>query len=132
MQISEQIIAVLDNLAQKFGIVIDWGQENVIPYIQQLCSKYIAWKITSSILWICFGMVLLIIGCILFKSAQKWHEAYKNDWDYTGMGKSLFIIAAIGCWLITLSIVTSQVFDIVRCCICPELQIFELVQSITA
>ena len=28
MQVSDQIIAVLDNLAQKFGIVVDWGQQS--------------------------------------------------------------------------------------------------------
>lgn len=129
MEVSEQIIEVLDNLAQKFGVAIDWGQENIIPYIQQLCSKYIAWEIATSIIWICLSAVFIVIGCVLFKSARKWHEAYKNDYGYEGIGRVLFIVAAIGCWIATLSIISVQVFDIVKCCVFPEIQIFEFIKS---
>lgn len=41
MNVSEQIIQVIDNLAQKFGIVIDWTDENIVPIFQQLADKYI-------------------------------------------------------------------------------------------
>lgn len=131
MEVSDQIIAVFDNLAQKFGIVIDWTKENIAPYIQQLCEKYISWKIATSIVWMCFGIVCFVAGCIFFKSAHKWHETYKDDYDYKGMGKDLFTTVAIFCWIATLGIVTAQAFDIVKCCVFPELQVFEFVKSMT-
>ena len=39
MQVSDQIIQVLDALCEKFGIVINWSGENVIPYLQELIKK---------------------------------------------------------------------------------------------
>lgn len=33
MEVSKQIIEVLDNLCEKFGVVIDWNAKNVLPYV---------------------------------------------------------------------------------------------------
>ena len=41
MKVSEQIIQVLDALCAKLGMAIDWTADNVIPYIEKLCGKYI-------------------------------------------------------------------------------------------
>lgn len=35
----EEIIKVLDALAEKFGLAIDWTSNNVIPYLETLCGK---------------------------------------------------------------------------------------------
>jgi hypothetical protein len=43
MDISNEIIEVLDHLSEKFGVVINWSSENVMPYVQELCGKYINW-----------------------------------------------------------------------------------------
>lgn len=42
MQVSNQIIEVLDYLCSKIGITIDWTESNVLPYVQTLLEKYIA------------------------------------------------------------------------------------------
>lgn len=39
MTVSEQIISVLDALCEKFGIAINWTEENVIPYVEILCKN---------------------------------------------------------------------------------------------
>lgn len=36
---SQEIIKVLDNLCEKFGIAIDWTSQNVKPYLQELFCK---------------------------------------------------------------------------------------------
>ena len=33
MKVSNQIIEVLEYLCQKFGIVIDWTSESILPYL---------------------------------------------------------------------------------------------------
>lgn len=38
---SEEVIKILDALAEKFGLAIDWTSANVLPYLQQLCDKYV-------------------------------------------------------------------------------------------
>lgn len=130
MQVSEQIIAVLDNLAQRFGVIIDWGQQNVLPYVQELCGKYISWEIVTSIVWICFSVVFIVGGFPLLKASQKYHDAHNGKWDYDGIGTGLLIICAIGCWIAAFGIITTQIFDIIRCCMFPELQVFEFIKSL--
>lgn len=39
--ISDEIIKVLDDLCERFGIVIDWASENVVPQLTVLCEKLI-------------------------------------------------------------------------------------------
>ena len=56
---SDEVIKVIDALAERFGIVIDWSSENVIPYLQQLCDKYITYEIITSIVWMIIGVCLL-------------------------------------------------------------------------
>ena len=34
---SDEVVKILDALADKFGIAINWTSANVIPYLQQLC-----------------------------------------------------------------------------------------------
>ena len=59
MTVSDQIIAVLDSLCVKFGIVIDWTQENVLPYVMEIAKKFITYEIaTSSALLVAFIIIL--------------------------------------------------------------------------
>ena len=121
MQMSDQIIAVLDNLTQKFGVAIDWGQQNIIPYIQQLCANYITWEISSSIVWICVCAIIAFIGVVFFKYVKKRSN---------GIDRDLLIAITIFCWAILLSVAVYQVFDIVRCLTFPELQILEYIKKL--
>lgn len=128
MNISQQIIDVIDNLAQKFGIVIDWGQQNIMPYLQELCSKYITWEIGTSIVWIVVGILLLIfcvIGTYVF--VKTWKE--EGFLDETDGATWLFVIGVIA-GICGFAVVITQTFDIVKCCTFPELQLFEYVKSL--
>lgn len=64
MTVSAQIIDVLNDLCKRFGLMIDWSQENVLPYLQELSSKYISWEIATSTAWLLGFSILLIIGFI--------------------------------------------------------------------
>ena len=64
---SEEIIKVLDALAEKFGVAVDWTSANVIPYLEQLCGKYVNYEIATSVIWMLFGIGCLILGRVLFK-----------------------------------------------------------------
>lgn len=49
---SEEIIKVLDYLGEKFGVAIDWTQENVLPYLQDLLSRFTGYRIAISVFWV--------------------------------------------------------------------------------
>ena len=78
MAVSEQIIQVLDKLCEKIGFVIDWSATNVLPQIQILCEKYINWEISTSIFWMIFGVIMLIISIIgmIVEANTDWTDGF--------------------------------------------------------
>ena len=119
--ISKQIIEVLDYLGEKLGVAIDWSSDNVIPYIQMLCEKYINFEISTSIAWIIIGGIIAIIGiCFIVFDAM-------NEWDYVGPTVIGVIIL-----IITIPMICVQIFDIIRCNTFSELQIIEYIKYLSS
>ena len=61
---SDEIIKVLDAIGDKFGIMIDWTQQNVQSYIQDLCQRVTQYKLTTNIVGLVITIFLLSIGII--------------------------------------------------------------------
>ena len=49
MNISTQIIDVLEYIGGKFGIAIDWSPKNMMPYIESLCKKILQYEVYTSL-----------------------------------------------------------------------------------
>ena len=118
MQVSDQIIAVLDNLCQKFGIAIDWSQQNILPYLQELAGKYITYEICTSITWCVITAVIMIISIILAKMSFKW------DCEELMVTGVMVAVICVGLFLLTAA---TQAFDIVECLTIPEKTLIEYV-----
>lgn len=128
---SDEIVKILDDLGQRFGVVIDWSSENVMPYLQDLISRFVSYEILTSIVWIVASLAI-IIGCIIgipaiVKHANKvLEEDACSDWD-TGKGLMVGVFAiAIVCFSIC---IICQVLDIVTCYTIPEKLILEYINS---
>lgn len=117
MTISSQIIEVLNDLCMKFGMAIDWSQENVMPYLQELAGKYISWEVATSWAWIVLGVIAILIGIALLI-----FECKTNVDDFLCFIACVFF--ALGAF-----IVVCQVFDILECKYFPEKAIFEYIKS---
>ena len=116
MNISEQIINVIDNLCQKFGIAIDWTAANVLPYITTLCEKYIHWETSTSIAWIIIMSsctLITLIAAIFICKFGYWGGA---EWVMFG-----FVL------IISIGVVGQQVFDIIECKTFPEKAIYDYI-----
>lgn len=120
MQVSDQIIDVLNYLGEKLGVTIDWTSENVLPYVQTLCGKYINWEIATSIVWIVVGLILIVLAIISFKGARN-PEIYDEGFLYV-----VFVMLLI----FGVVIIFNQIFDIIKCIYIPELKIYEYVKSL--
>lgn len=112
---SKEVIKILDALAEKFGLAIDWTSANVLPYLQQLCRKYVTYEITTSTVWMIFGIGLLLFGNYIKNKAKRYLEDV-YDCDF---GVFLMTIS-IGIFVIGIIIIMWQVFDIVTCITFPE------------
>lgn len=48
MTFSEQLIYLIDEFAERIGIVIDWTSSSVMPYIQDLVGRYIMYELVMA------------------------------------------------------------------------------------
>ena len=130
---SDEIIKILDDLGRRFGIAIDWTSENVVPYLQDLVSRFTSYEILTSIVWIVVALAI-IIGCVIgipaiVKHANKvLEEDCCSDWD---VGKPLLVGTFVIIIMCCLWCIVEQVLDIVTCYTIPEKMIFEYINSLT-
>lgn len=125
MNVSDQIIQVIEHLAQKFGIAINWSSENIMPIVEELCTKYISYEIMTSKAWIIgasITLLLIIIGEILILIDPLDEIYYTSD-------KIGFSIVMLMLAVFPIVCICVQTFDIIRCTTFPELQILQYIQS---
>ena len=115
---SKEIIEVLDALSDRLGMSIDWTQNNIIPYLQEISSKYVNYEIATSIVWIVAGIILLIVAALVIKKINTDNDL-EDDYIFW------LIILMVVCGAAGMWIVLTQVFDIVTCCTFPEKIIIE-------
>ena len=115
---SKEIIEVLDALSERLGMSIDWTQNNIIPYLQEICDKYVNYEIATSIVWIVVGIILLIVAVLVIKKLNTDNDLEDDD-------IFLLIIVTAVCGITGIWIVLTQVFDIVTCYTFPEKIIIE-------
>ena len=135
MNVSDQIIQVLDHLCTKFGLVIDWTSENVLPYVSTLCTKLVSYEIWTSVAWMGIMIVLSIASVIAvrrliptFKNGlERDRRNYGVGWEL-GTGFSIFGLCIL--YLATIIVIATQVMDIIQCVTFPEMFVFEYVQGI--
>lgn len=124
MEFGDEIIKILNYLGEKIGVTIDWTSENVLPYVEELCVKYVTWEISTSTAWIGItiaALVIILIACIIF------HILVKKDivdeeiefWAWI-----VFICAIILAFII----IGVQVFDIIECRTFPEKAIYDYIK----
>ena len=129
MTVSEQIIQVLNTLCEKFGLVIDWTSENVIPYLGELCGKLVNYEIWTSVAWMAVMMVLCIISGLCAKKVLPIAKEKLDEVDCCVCSVITVIVVAVICFATIICFVT-QIFDIVKCVTFPEMYIFEYIQGL--
>lgn len=132
---SQEIIKVLDNLAQKFGIAIDWTSQNILPYLQDLMSRYISLQNAYAIIWIVISAIILIISfIIMFKSINKIKKDSKQIKFYDVLDDSPSAFWGIICSsffiLIFLIVILCNIFGLFQNIFTPEITILEYLKTI--
>ena len=132
---SEQIIKLLEYMGDKIGVAIDWTQENVMPYVEDLVKRFITLNIVECILGIVlflgFGGVSIILWkfychskdiALKSKSSNTIYDGYYKELNLGGM----FLIAGIIIGAVVSVIGTFvNISELIKWIIAPELQIIE-------
>ena len=118
MSFSSQFIEVLDALCAKFGIVIDWTSQNVMPYLTDLATRLVNYEIWTSVAWIVILGVAFVVIWKLTKNARK-DNSFGNE--------GICVCAWVACCFIGIIFVVVacvEVFDIIRALTIPEVVIY--------
>ena len=139
MTFSEQFKEIFELICEKIGVVIDWSQENVVPFVMDFLKRYVAYNIVEEILLILFSFALIIGVVIVFKIIIKDRarcESKKKDtafWDYYSYDKDVeaglgaVFIFVFGSIILVGGIVMlfSGISELLKWCFVPEFQIVE-------
>ena len=132
---SEEIIKVLDDLGNRFGIAIDWSSQNILPYLQDLMTRFIKLQNASAIIWIIFSVIILIIsGLFIYKSIKSMIK-HSKEIDYydiiaDDIGNFTIVLTFGFLALIFLIVLMANVFGIIQNIYTPELTVIECIKSI--
>ena len=126
MEVSQQVIEVLDFIGQKIGVAFDWTQSNIIPQIQTLMSKIVAYELWTSVVWLFIGGAMMSALPIIWKKYRKIVNGRDKDCDEEMMFL-IFWIISIFAFIIGALIVSCQLFDIVECLTFPEKVVYEFI-----
>lgn len=133
---SAQIIEVLNDICEKFGVAVDWTSKNVQPYLKELMTKCVNYKLATDIVWLVVGIVLLIIGGVLLRFALTNNRKYHKIQDYIEQVCSClddtacfqFIVGGI-CLGVAVALILYFTINLIACFTFPEKIILDMVRS---
>lgn len=125
--VSDQIIKVLDNLCDKFGVVIDWSSKNIQPYLKELMTKAVNYKFSIDIFWICIATILLIAGIVLLPIAFKVRN--NNGYDFWDTPESILATISVVAFIIGVLICIIIIPEMIACKTFPEKVIIDMAKS---
>lgn len=130
----EQIINVLNDLSNRFGIAIDWSSQNVVPYLQELAKRFITYNNAVAIFWIVISVIIvvasLLIGRFIIKSIKNGkldneiHSYEKDDWIFSTR------VIVTGLVLLFIIIIGANIIGIVKNYIIPEVIIIDYIHTL--
>ena len=128
MTVSEQIIQVLDNLGEKFGLAIDWSSENILPYANELMNKAVSYELWKNIIIFTFITIGLALSWIIFFKTIKNKNFNWDDFDALTITAVISIILAV---LFSIAFIICLFFctsTIIVCLTFPEKIIFDMIK----
>lgn len=114
MDLSNQFIEIFNYIGEKFGVMVDWSSENIMPYLTDLCTRIITNEIYTSIAWIAIWILIIVVSWALVNKIKD---------------ESL-IVLAIFMSVIGFGTIVSQTFDIIEAKTIPESIIIEKIKQV--
>lgn len=123
---SNEFSEALDALGERFGIVIDWTQQNIQPYVQDLMQRVVQYNLVVNIIISAISLTIFILGVYwVFKNVN---NALSNSDDnaISEVKCILGIICSVFCFII----LAKTIPTIIRCCYLPEVVFIKELQQL--
>ncbi len=126
--VSNQIIEVLNEICNKFGMAIDWTSKNAQPYLKELMAKCVSYKFATSIMWLIFGIVVCILGSVFARMAVGSWKKYQKE-PYTNYDTNCFFQTLASGIFLTVGIVmvVCNITTMIGCKTFPEKVVLDMI-----
>lgn len=141
----EELCNVIDKIAEKIGVAIDWSSENVMPYIQDIMQRYRAMSIieTVIIMAVC-AIVMTICVIVAIKMAKGvinglnnrvssiWFDADHKDSYFDDASTFSVVMTALITVLFLISFIAFgfATGDLIRWIYVPEVKLLEVLKGL--
>ena len=129
MEFSTEVIKIFDDLSKRLGVAIDWSNENIMPYLNDLVDRFIKWEIARSIFGVAISIVLIVVGICGIKYVWKNKHKYRyfGDLDegitWVMIGAVLALVIGVLAFLFTCA-------ELIEVIYLPEIAIYDYVQDL--
>lgn len=128
MQVSSEITAVLDDVSNRMGVAIDWAKDNVLAYIQELMSKYVSYRLCTSIVWFFIAvLVTILLSVLLVLRIHKVRYGEEYDMYDVNFWIPIYVMILIGVLIFGCMVAFAYLNDIIQCITIPEKVFYDYV-----
>ena len=123
----QQIINVLDDLSTRFGVVVDWTSDNVLPYLEDLYSRLVKYLLLTRIFEIViFAIISFISAVYIYKFIKKisvipWYSM-------SAIAITIMVFAVCGLFIATL-VILMLIQGIISLCTIPEAEVLNYITN---
>lgn len=129
---SSQFIEIFDHLCQKFGVVIDWSAQNVIPYITALCGRMTSYIIFKNVILIfAFAGIFYLFWRFTNPCCSKENK-WDPDFQYCKSMNGSYVLGWIGRGVVTafsFGMSITALLTIIKCIYLPEFVIVDCLSA---
>lgn len=141
MTFSEQFKDIFNMLCEKIGVAIDWTQENIVPYVMELCKRLVVLNIVEEALWLVSGIVIVVVVGFLFKAIfkdyKKCHDTWKDTfwWEiscgsiWTKVGTIFAFVIGEVFLIFGMIVIPCSISELLKWAIVPEVQLIKEITS---
>lgn len=136
MSVSDQIIAVINDLGSKMGMAIDWTSANVIPYLQDLVMRISYMAVAKHSIGAALGIIALITSIVIWVKLSKFHirqqEKYRKQ-EYVDEDDLVYIFGIIGIiigFMLGIILLSVNVASLVEAIYLPEVAAYNYIQGL--
>ena len=128
---SNEFSKALDALGEKFGIVIDWTQQNVQPYVQDLIQRAVKYRMAVDIITLVTMIILLTFAIIILSKNVTKIEFYDDGTLCEGSELEL-ILTVLSSIVAFVAIITIpiEIANICQCYYLPEISFIKELQNL--
>lgn len=135
----EELCNVIDKIAEKIGVAIDWSSENVMPYIQDIMQRYRTMNIVNNIIVMTVCAIIITICVIVaVKIAKGIINSSKNtsssiwfdaDFDMVSTFSMMTSIIIAISFLTSVIVLCGAIGELMGWLYVPEVKLLEVLKG---